>query len=94
MVDVCRKITNSRRDDRREDPGRLVHFGYTCGSRHDRKIQMAAPCVRQNTAAKRKNEAQLNINAQGMAGGELQYLYNPPLSQRPERASPVCLWLF
>lgn len=68
MVDVCKRIVNSRRDDRREDPGRLVHFGYTCGSRHDRLIQMATPCVKQNTAAKWRKEAQLNLDAQGMAG--------------------------
>jgi hypothetical protein len=79
MVSVCRDITNSRRDDRREDPGRLTHFGYTAGSRHDRQIQMAAPNTRQNTAAKRRREAQLNVGAQGMAGSEYTDLFSPLL---------------
>ncbi|KAI1136383.1 hypothetical protein F5Y05DRAFT_420136 [Hypoxylon sp. FL0543] len=57
-----------RRDDRREDPGMLVHFGYTCGSRHQPQIQLAACCVRLSTKEKREREDRLNRNAQGMAG--------------------------
>ncbi|KAH9883872.1 hypothetical protein F4778DRAFT_800593 [Xylariomycetidae sp. FL2044] len=68
MVDLCKEIIKNRRDDRREDPGQLVHFGYTCGSRHEPCIQLAASCLRLNTAAKVRNEKQLNIKAQGMAG--------------------------
>ncbi|KAI0390419.1 hypothetical protein F5Y17DRAFT_468965 [Xylariaceae sp. FL0594] len=68
MISVCKELTNSRRDDRREDPGRLTHFGYTAGSRHDRQIQTAAPNTRQDTAPKRRREAQLSTRAQGMAG--------------------------
>ncbi|CAJ2506820.1 Uu.00g080060.m01.CDS01 [Anthostomella pinea] len=68
MVELCKDILKARRNDRREDPGMLVHFGYTCGSRHDPQIQLAAPCVRLNTVAKQQSEEQLNIRAQGMAG--------------------------
>ncbi|KAI5917929.1 hypothetical protein F4810DRAFT_726568 [Camillea tinctor] len=68
MVEVCKEIVKNRRDDRREDPGMLVHFGYTCGSRHDPQIQLAASSLRLNTVAKRINEEQLNNRAQGMAG--------------------------
>ncbi|KAI1504255.1 hypothetical protein F5X99DRAFT_406324 [Biscogniauxia marginata] len=68
MVELCKEIIRNRRDDRREDPGMLVHFGYTCGSRHDPQIQLAASSLRLNTAAKQINEKQLNDRAQGMAG--------------------------
>ncbi|KAI1489216.1 hypothetical protein F5X96DRAFT_684239 [Biscogniauxia mediterranea] len=68
MVELCKEIIKNRRDDRREDPGMLVHFGYTCGSRHDPQIQLAASSLRLNTEAKRRNEEQLNHRAQGMAG--------------------------
>ncbi|KAI0012424.1 hypothetical protein F4779DRAFT_65363 [Xylariaceae sp. FL0662B] len=68
MVNVCKEVIKYRRDDRREDPGMLVHFGYTCGSRHDPQIRLAAPCVRLNTAEKQETERQLNNKAQGMAG--------------------------
>lgn len=68
MVDVCGEILKYRRDDRREDPGMLVHFGYTCGSRHEPQIQMASPCVRLNTPEKQERERNLNVKAQGMAG--------------------------
>ncbi|KAI1264075.1 hypothetical protein F5Y18DRAFT_437221 [Xylariaceae sp. FL1019] len=68
MVETCKEILRNRRTDRREDPGQLVHFGYTSGSRCDRQIQMAAPSIRLNTAAKIRTEAQLNIKSQGMAG--------------------------
>ncbi|KAI0142829.1 hypothetical protein GGR57DRAFT_519159 [Xylariaceae sp. FL1272] len=68
MVDTCKEILRNRRSDRREDPGQLVHFGYTSGSRCDRQIQMAAPSNKLNTTAKIRNEARLNIKAQGMAG--------------------------
>ncbi|KAI1082674.1 hypothetical protein F5B20DRAFT_597631 [Whalleya microplaca] len=68
MVEVCKEVIKYRRDDRREDPGMLVHFGYTCGSRHDPQIRLAASCVKLNTPEKQENERQLNNKAQGMAG--------------------------
>ncbi|KAI1326004.1 hypothetical protein F5Y16DRAFT_400724 [Xylariaceae sp. FL0255] len=80
IIDVCKEIIRNRRDDRREDPGQLVHFGYTCGSRHDRQIQMAASCVRLNTAVKQQNEIRVNEKAQGMAG----IVWNLMKSKLPE----------
>ncbi|KAI1344330.1 hypothetical protein F5Y15DRAFT_109626 [Xylariaceae sp. FL0016] len=68
MIDLCKEIIKNRRDDRREDPGQLVHFGYTCGSRHAPQIQMAASSLRLDTAKKQENEKKLNVRAQGMAG--------------------------
>ncbi|KAI1371327.1 hypothetical protein F4677DRAFT_457287 [Hypoxylon crocopeplum] len=67
MVDICQEIIKYRRDDRREDPGRLVHYGYTCGSRHDPKLQLATPCISMDTDFKRERERKLNNEAQGMA---------------------------
>ncbi|KAI1412753.1 hypothetical protein F5Y13DRAFT_199620 [Hypoxylon sp. FL1857] len=68
MVDTCKEIIKYRRDDRREDPGMLVHFGYTCGPRHKPQIQMAACCLALNTEEKQARENRLNDDAQGMAG--------------------------
>ncbi|RYP80725.1 hypothetical protein DL769_002322 [Monosporascus sp. CRB-8-3] len=68
MIEICREILKYRRDDRREDPGMLVHFGYTCGSRNQPRIQMAAPNVRLDTHEKQERERRLNVKAQGMAG--------------------------
>ncbi|KAI0481029.1 hypothetical protein GGR56DRAFT_688446 [Xylariaceae sp. FL0804] len=68
MVDLCKEIIRHRRNDRREDPGMLVHFGYTCGSRHCPQLQMAARSTRLDTVAKQTHERELNDRAQGMAG--------------------------
>ncbi|KAI0836884.1 hypothetical protein F5Y06DRAFT_304959 [Hypoxylon sp. FL0890] len=68
MVDTCREIIKYRRDDRRDDPGMLVHFGYTCGSRHTPQIQLAACRGKLDTKKKQEREDNLNCKAQGMAG--------------------------
>ncbi|RYP18851.1 hypothetical protein DL767_009753 [Monosporascus sp. MG133] len=68
MIEICREILKYRRDDRREDPGMPVHFGYTCGSRHEPRIQMAAPNIRLDTHEKQEREGLLNVKAQGMTG--------------------------
>ncbi|KAI0114571.1 hypothetical protein F4776DRAFT_673844 [Hypoxylon sp. NC0597] len=68
MIRTCQEIIKYRRDDRREDPGKLVHFGYTCGSRHNPQIQMAAPSIKLDTPLKQDREYRLNSDAQGMAG--------------------------
>ncbi|KAK6953323.1 hypothetical protein Daesc_005626 [Daldinia eschscholtzii] len=68
MINVCREIVTYHRDDRREDPGMLSHFGYTCGSRHDPQIRLAAACIRLDTDEKKLREADMNDRAQGMAG--------------------------
>ncbi|KAK6073282.1 hypothetical protein SCUP515_06894 [Seiridium cupressi] len=64
MVDTCRWILKYRRDDRREDPGQLVHFGYTCGSRHDPGMDLA----RNRRKITDREHRELNNAAQGMAG--------------------------
>ncbi|KAJ2988777.1 hypothetical protein NUW58_g3797 [Xylaria curta] len=68
MVDVCQELMRSRCDDRQNDPGRMVHFGYTCGSRYGRQIQLATPNMRMDTPATQRREERLNVKAQGMAG--------------------------
>ncbi len=68
MIDVGRGLFRYRRDDRREDPGMLVHFGYTCGSRKAPQIQLASPCTRTDTPEKQDRERQLRDDCQGMAG--------------------------
>lgn len=79
MVGVGNEILKYRRDDRREDPGMLVHFGYTCGSRHAPQIQMATPSVRLNSQKNRDREKTLNVKAQGLAG----VLWNMMKSRMP-----------
>ncbi|KAI1856529.1 hypothetical protein JX265_011488 [Neoarthrinium moseri] len=64
FVSICREIIKYRRDDRREDPGQLVHFGYTCGSRHQPGMQLAKNCRKISP----KNHRALNNASQGMAG--------------------------
>lgn len=64
FVQTCLDVIKVRRDDRREDPGQLCHFGYTCGSRNTPGIQLAANCVKRTPAQTTK----LNNQAQGMAG--------------------------
>ncbi|KAI0019038.1 hypothetical protein F4780DRAFT_473108 [Xylariomycetidae sp. FL0641] len=68
MVGSCKELVKYRRDDRREDPGQLVHFGYTAGSRNSPQVQLTSSSVRLDTAARQKAENRLNANAQGMAG--------------------------
>lgn len=63
FVRTCRQILEVRRDDRREDPGQLVHFGYTCGSRHRPDVQLATNCKRISPERHRE----LNNETQGMA---------------------------
>ncbi|KAK8123412.1 hypothetical protein PG999_003330 [Apiospora kogelbergensis] len=65
---VCLEVVERRRDDRREDPGQLCHFGYTCGSRHQPGLRLATCNKRLNTPARIEYERQLNYKAQGMAG--------------------------
>lgn len=79
LVNVGQEILKYRRDDRREDPGMLVHFGYTCGSRHNPQIQLATPCVRMKSQNNRDRERELNGKAQGMAG----MLWNMMRSRMP-----------
>ncbi|KAK8015794.1 hypothetical protein PG991_008682 [Apiospora marii] len=64
---VCLEVVERRRDDRREDPGQLCHFGYTCGSRHQPALRIATCNKRLNTPARREYERRLNYQAQGMA---------------------------
>lgn len=64
MVATCRQIIKYRRDDRREDPGQLVHFGYTCGDRSKPTVKLAANS--RYIAPKQLRE--LNNASQGMAG--------------------------
>ncbi|KAK8848764.1 hypothetical protein PGQ11_015244 [Apiospora arundinis] len=65
---ICLEVVDRRRNDRREDPGQLCHFGYTCGSRHQPELRLATCNKRLNTPARVEHERQLNYRAQGMAG--------------------------
>lgn len=65
---VCLEVVDRRRDDRREDPGQLCHFGYTCGSRHQPGLRIATCNKRLKTPARVEYERRLNYKAQGMAG--------------------------
>ncbi|KAI0155572.1 hypothetical protein BJ166DRAFT_337496 [Pestalotiopsis sp. NC0098] len=64
MIATCRQILHYRRDDRREDPGQLVHFGYTCGGRHKPTVGLAA----NRRYISPKDHRELNNACQGMAG--------------------------
>ncbi|KAK6214555.1 hypothetical protein LQW54_004276 [Pestalotiopsis sp. IQ-011] len=64
MIATCRQILRYRRDDRREDPGQLVHFGYTCGGRHKPTVGLAA----NRRYISPKDHRELNNACQGMAG--------------------------
>ncbi|KAK8108855.1 hypothetical protein PG984_014656 [Apiospora sp. TS-2023a] len=64
---ICLEVVDRRRDDRREDPGQLCHFGYTCGSRHQPALRIATCNKRLNTPARKEYERRLNYKAQGMA---------------------------
>ncbi|KAI0377192.1 hypothetical protein F5Y04DRAFT_189981 [Hypomontagnella monticulosa] len=68
MVDICKEIIPTRIDARRDDPGMLVHFGYTCGSRTIGLTRLAASKARLDSVAAVKREKNINAKAQGMAG--------------------------
>lgn len=64
MVNTCRRIISYRRDDRRDDPGELVHFGYTCGAMSNALMGLA----KNERYITDDDHRQLNNASQGMAG--------------------------
>ncbi|KAK8091891.1 hypothetical protein PG997_002252 [Apiospora hydei] len=63
FTEICLDVV----DRRREDPGQLCHFGYTCGSRHQPGLRLTTCNKRLNTPARQAYERRLNYKAQGMA---------------------------
>ncbi|KAI1385378.1 uncharacterized protein F4822DRAFT_432228 [Hypoxylon trugodes] len=68
MTTLCKEITRFRQNDKRNDAGQLVHFGYTCGSRDHPCVRLAAPLAAIDTMDKVKKEVDINMRTQGMAG--------------------------
>jgi hypothetical protein len=63
-IKTCKEIIRIRCDDRPEDPGQVVYFGYTCGSRHRPEMKLAANCIKQSP----QEFSNFNNECQGMAG--------------------------
>ncbi|XXG96116.1 hypothetical protein Hte_009940 [Hypoxylon texense] len=68
MATTCERLIQSRKPDRWDDPGKLVHFGYTTGSNTHPQIQLSAPMKGLDTSEKRRQDRRLLRQAQGMSG--------------------------
>ncbi|KAI1647733.1 uncharacterized protein F4817DRAFT_358535 [Daldinia loculata] len=64
MEDVCVELATKCPFERQDDPGTLVHFAYTCGSRQNFQIQLATPKRGPNMGP----NYELQSKAQGVAG--------------------------